>query len=279
MALQHPDLFRRNDAPVILGVGKNMVRAIRYWCSAFKVLDEVDDGSGRGKKIVPTALGIKLLSDEGWDPYLEDSASLWLLHWSLLKPPCQAPSWFYVFNLFRHNEFTSLDILIGLEDFKTVHLPEARAVTSSLKKDISCLIRMYTEKQHSEGPVEDSINSPFMALSLIKEAVGSNHLYFNFEKKHNLPASILTAVCLDYAAETSGNAKTIDTNRLLYNEGSPGLILRIRQQQLVAALEDVCASEKKLSLSDSAGLIQLSFPESPGKIRDELLEGYYKKSH
>jgi hypothetical protein len=32
-------LFLREDAPVTLGVGKNMVKAIRYWSCAYKVLN------------------------------------------------------------------------------------------------------------------------------------------------------------------------------------------------------------------------------------------------
>jgi len=32
--------FLAEDAPVRLGVGKNMARSIRYWCNAFKVLAE-----------------------------------------------------------------------------------------------------------------------------------------------------------------------------------------------------------------------------------------------
>lgn len=71
-------IFLRDDAPVRLGVGKNMVRSIRYWCSAFKVLE--DD--------IPSEFGKKLLAEDGWDEFLEDPASLWLLHWNLLKPTC-----------------------------------------------------------------------------------------------------------------------------------------------------------------------------------------------
>ena len=34
---KYPDIFTRDDAIEILGVGKNMVRAIRFWCVAFKI--------------------------------------------------------------------------------------------------------------------------------------------------------------------------------------------------------------------------------------------------
>src|SRR2546423_1123874 len=33
-----PMVFLRDDAPLRLGVGKNMARSIRYWCHAFKLL-------------------------------------------------------------------------------------------------------------------------------------------------------------------------------------------------------------------------------------------------
>ena len=33
-------LFSKESAPAVLGVGKNMVKAIKYWCIAFKVVDE-----------------------------------------------------------------------------------------------------------------------------------------------------------------------------------------------------------------------------------------------
>ena len=34
------EVFSKKDAPVVLGVGKNMVKAIRYWCIAFKIIEE-----------------------------------------------------------------------------------------------------------------------------------------------------------------------------------------------------------------------------------------------
>ncbi len=81
-------IFLAEDAPVLLGVGKNMVRSIRYWCEAFKLLE--DDQ--------PTIFGEALLGDQGWDAYLEDPASLWLLHWKLLETPCLASAWWFTFN-------------------------------------------------------------------------------------------------------------------------------------------------------------------------------------
>ena len=87
----------REDATTLFGVGKNMVRSIRYWCTAFKVLVEMQEKSSRARENLATPFGAKLLADDGWDPYLEDPASLWLLHRYLLKPPCYATTGIHLY--------------------------------------------------------------------------------------------------------------------------------------------------------------------------------------
>ena len=61
--------FTDDYAVVELGVGKNMVASIRYWLRAFGITN--DNG-------VPTEIGKYLLDDNGADPYIEDTATLWL---------------------------------------------------------------------------------------------------------------------------------------------------------------------------------------------------------
>lgn len=75
-ARENGDVFLRDDAIAILGVGKNMVRSIRHWCLAAGVLAENRNGE---TALQPTDFGKLLLSDRVFDPYLEDPATLWRL--------------------------------------------------------------------------------------------------------------------------------------------------------------------------------------------------------
>src|SRR5947209_12763996 len=75
------DVFLRDDAITTLGVGKNMVRSIRHWCLAAGTLEE--NPGNRGGALKVSDLGRLLLADDGLDPYLEDPATLWLIHWQL----------------------------------------------------------------------------------------------------------------------------------------------------------------------------------------------------
>ncbi|MBW4618594.1 MAG: DUF4007 family protein [Cyanosarcina radialis HA8281-LM2] len=263
-ANKNPGVFLQDDATVSLGVGKNMVRSIRYWCSAFKLLD---------KNNLPTTFGEKLLGENGWDSYLEDPASLWLLHWNLLKPTCEAASWYYVFNVFRALEFTREDVLAGLKDYisnfnKTI-------AESSFIKDVSCILRMYSTQGfiRDNAPIEDSIDCPFTELGLIRH-FGKNY-QFKIGEKANLPDSIIGATCLEYASRVSQDTKTISIPRLLYDEGSPGMVFKLTENTLCAAIETVAKRFDRIMLSDTAGLIQLSFTAEPEVLAQQVLERYY----
>ena len=115
-AVQHvaktPGIFLEEDAMVHLGVGKNMVRSIRHWGLVCSVIEEVPNT--RGRALRPTALGRALFDDEGWDPFMEDPATLWLLHYELASVPDQATTWYLVFSHLPQPEFTKAELLTWL---------------------------------------------------------------------------------------------------------------------------------------------------------------------
>ncbi|MBE9241153.1 DUF4007 family protein [Synechocystis salina LEGE 00031] len=205
-------IFLAEDAAMLLGVGKNMVRSIRYWCEAFKLLE--DDQ--------PTIFGEALLGDQGWDSYLEDPASLWLLHWKLLETPCLASAWWFTFNQFNRLEFTDRDFLDALLDYSD--RLSGNIAESSLKKDASCLLRMYAKQPNVKKFIasEESLDCPFVDLGLISPAGGSHYLFRLGYKPTLVPEVILYAV-LNYSQRVNETARTIPLAKLLYDEGSPGM--------------------------------------------------------
>ena len=266
-ASANPRIFLEEDAPVQLGVGKNMVRSIRYWCNAFYVLD--DDQ--------PTAFGEQLLGDDGWDPYLEDTASLWLLHWNLIQPPCYATAWDFTFNQFRAVEFTYEDLFYGLCECRDRVAP--RLADSSIKKDASCILRMYAGQQikAKASASEDSLDCPFTDLGLIQTTGDSRHYSFAIGPKPTLPPEIVVYAALDFAQQTQTSARTIPLSRLLYDAGSPGQVFKLNEMALCEAIETISDKIKALGLEDAAGRLQLSYggQEPPRTIGERILASYY----
>lgn len=274
-AQKDPKAFVRDDAHVTLGVGKNMVRSIRYWAHAFKVLEDDPDAEGRQRESIPTEFGEFLLGQNGVDRYLEDLGSLWLLHWQLLKEPSTATAWRYTFFKNGRNEFSSKELTGQLQDFLEAEYPTARTAKSSLKKDSTCLLRMYGELPTGTEVSEDSIHCPFAELGILRPTADGKRYSFRIGRKPGLTNELITALCLDYAAESGSAAQTIALNRLLRDEGSPGLALRLREPDLYAAVEEVTQETRALELMEAAGVIQLSFAEEPADLSRELLLRHY----
>ncbi|TVQ25130.1 MAG: DUF4007 family protein [Leptolyngbya sp. DLM2.Bin15] len=265
-----PQIFLRDDAPIRLGVGKNMVRSIRYWCTAFHVLEESD------RTLTATSFGQHLLGDQGYDPFLEDPASLWLLHWSLLKPPCLATAWDIAFNQFPRLEFSSDELFLALCDYRdTLGI---RIADSSLRKDVTCLLRMYTAPDRRTNLTEDAIDCPFTGLHLLYEAGQSKRYEFQMGPKDGLPAAIIVATCLDFVSQSSLQAGSIALSRLAFDPGSPGMVFKLTEGAIATAIEAIALHQPQLKLSTGAGLMQFQYPNRPDHLAQSLLDQHYQPS-
>ena len=271
---ENASLFKNDDASVILGVGKNMVKSIKYWCIAYKIIENKGTLPG---EFQPTSFALNLFSNNGWDPFLEDPASLWLLHWQLLRPPCDVPVWYLAFNEFNQIEFTVDDLILASKEFKTRLFPNKRLSDLSISKDVNCLLRMYVERDTARQLKEDSLDSPFVQLRLINTLNATKRFVFNFDNKSSLPPEIIVWACLDYSSKTNNDAKTISLSRLLFEAGSPGQAFKITEAPLCDAIEKVSKSFKDIALTETAGMIQFAFKSRPDKLAENLLKRYYKK--
>ena len=271
-----PEIFLREDAPVALGVGKNMARAIRYWCHSVKVL--VDGPSrGRSKTSIPSVFGARLLGPSGLDPYLEEPGSLWLLHWALLRPPSTASSWDFAMFRYAKQEFSVSDLSAALVDFVKKEYPNSRVAPSSLHKDASCLVRMYGHMP-SERLTEESIHCPFAELGLLRPVEGTRMYEFRYGPKRGLSHWLIVAAALDYAARIGSSRSTIAIGRLLRDAGAPGLAFRLTETDLYSAIERCSTESSKVNIEDTGGVIQLAFQSPPDNLAAEFIARHYDRT-
>jgi hypothetical protein len=280
-AQEDPGVFSDPEATVRLGVGKNMVNAIRYWGLAFKVLEQrANPDRPRVPLIVPSNFGEFLLGDDGLDPYLEDSGSLWLLHWKLLAPPCVAPAWWIAFNDFTPQQFTEAQL--------TAHIVELVAaagwppvVEASVKKDVDCLIRTYSQRRQGRASLDDIIDCPFRDLGLIETAAGEGGRVWRFGlgDKANLPDAVVAYATLDFAARLGGGARSISIARLAHDPGSPGAAFRLTETDLFETLRRHSADHAQLRVAEPAGLRQCLFDGDPAELAELVLADHYATSN
>ena len=106
------NIFSNENAVVTLGVGKNMVNSIRHWLRACKLIVI------EGDKKETTPIGKAMFSKKnGWDSFLEDEATIWLVHWLISTNSEQATAWYWFFNHFHKPEFTNTEVMNALSLF------------------------------------------------------------------------------------------------------------------------------------------------------------------
>jgi hypothetical protein len=270
-------VFSREDATVQLGVGKNMVSAIRYWAQAYKVLEEAPNPDRpRVPLLAPTAFGHQLLAEDGWDPYLETPASLWLLHWRLLAPTCLAPVWWSAFHLFAPQQFEEQQLVDHVVELSAAAGWQA-VMESSVKKDVDCLLRTFAMRRHGRQTMDDLLDCPARELGLLSLAPGESRSWrFVTGPKSTLPPAIVAYTCLDYLHTVAPGDRTMSIARLASDPGSPGRAFRLTETALHEALLATSRADVDLHVIEPAGLRQLIIDNSADVLATQVLERYFR---
>ena len=112
-----PDLFvSRDENPMdVLGIGSNMVKALRYWLQAVGLT--VEQRFGRRVQQF-TELGASIFEH---DRFMEEMGTLFLLQYKLASNKEEATAWYYFFNEFTMSEFTKENFVASLQNYVVMH--------------------------------------------------------------------------------------------------------------------------------------------------------------
>lgn len=273
--------FTRDDAVVRLGVGRNMVRSIRFWCLATRVVEETPRPTG-SKPLQNTPIGDRLLADDGWDPYLEDPASLWLIHWLLVTNPMRASAWWYLFATYPDNEFTKPQLVSFLQS--VVERQQQPISPASIARDVDCLLRTYTPAAHAATSIpEASYDCPLADLELIRPADTDGVYRFRIGKKETLPAPVIGFALLQFLRARVPYRRSVALHDCLYAPSSPGQAFRLDEDSLLDALEELASHDSiPIDIVETAGVSQVFLHIERAEEIDEiaivLLEEYYRRS-
>jgi len=275
---ENPSIFKSKDAMAILGVGKNMVRSIRHWCLASRMIREDSKTENtRGRWLRPTDLGARIfIGHQAWDPFLEDIGTLWLIHWKLVTNAQRATTWHFAFSRVHQPEFSRLWMEISLMDFAQ-RLKNFRATRNTLRRDIEVFIRTYVRPHHYSSEIlEESFDCPLVELNLVRHLAVPNNYGFNRGRKVTLPDEIFVHAIGDYILQRPG-IKTLAFDELAYGIDSPGRVFKLDEFSLGERLERVDAlTHGSWHFSETAGLKQLVISKSFNPMR--ILEHYYRYS-
>lgn len=265
--------FNDEDAVVQLGVGKNMVSSIRFWLKAFNIIDNKD---------IPTEFGKRLFDDEtGYDPYLEDEASLWLLHYQLVKNGL-ASIYSIVFNEFRKEKlFFDKETFVNYVRRIGESNSDLNFNENTVAKDFIVFANLYKNDIES-SEVEDSFSGVLSELMLFKmiyktykdengKTKKKEEYYIENTERDNLPEAVVLFAILDN--QTYGNS--ISLNSLEFDINSPGSIFALNRSGLTNKISEIVGNFKNITFTDQAGIKELQFKKKEDVYT--ILDQYYGK--
>jgi len=257
--------FSNPDAVVDLGVGKNMVSAISFWMKSFGLI---------GKDNNLSAIANFLFGKNGVDPYLENPATLWLLHYHLIKEN-SASIYSLVFNEFRKKR---IEFNKGhLQNFLKAKCEETKTnyTEATIQRDISVFLRNYVKPQKENKNLEDLFSGIFLELNLVEQLQKYDEKetdWYRIENKErkDLPAEVLLYCILDH--NQYGDSIVLD--EILHGYNSIGSVFALTIKDVLNKIEELTKSKYKISFTDDAGIRLLQFKKKPDKW--SVLKNYYE---
>jgi len=251
--------FNRPEAVIYLGVGKNMVASIRYWLRVF--------GLSEGDQ--PTWLGNYLFDDaNGKDKYIEDLATLWLLHFHLVFNQF-ATLYHTVFCGYQkgHTQFDR-DQIATYVKLEMIEADKQSAYNeNTVRKDIAVLVQNYALPRKAQS--NEDFSSMLIDLDLIRQTAEGKGYYFNIDGKRKVEKEIFLYALLMLKEREDDNTLSYD---IIQNE--IGLAFCMQDIETIEMLKLLSKEYSQfLSYNDNAGIRIVQFTNDIDK--KQVLNDYY----
>lgn len=264
-----PELLKDEERAMhTLGIGRNMLKSLQFWCEATGVLVPV---AGHGHQ--PGPVGRKLLDPEyGWDQHLESLESLWLLHWRLCTRAALA-AWSEVFGEGRLGRFDRQRLVAALAQHAE---GSARPLAAStLEQHAAIFIQSYYQAERNG---DDTSWCPLQDLALLRATKEEDgRIVFNTDIRAPIGLSprVFAIALVEFVASSDQGASSVDFHRLLKGMNSPGVVFRLDEYQLRAFVESVA----KGPLCDAMRFVDTSDTQSVVLHRDRIDPNYLLEAH
>lgn len=250
-----------------IGLGRVMIKALRYWANASGLTDEEKVQGGIVER--RTAL-FDLL--EANDRYFQKPGSLLLLHRNIALNEDNATAWYWAFNEFDKQSFTKEEFVDGLHYFLAVN--EMSIKKAAVDKEFNCFKNTYlAEKKFDIKTALDEDTYPFFGpLHLLR--VNENK---KFEKtyltKAEMPLHILIYAIAKDNPEESSQRGQISIDKIMEEKRQVGKYFPMRYSKLIDMLLEA-ENKKFLTLNNNFGNRFIEF----SNVRyDSLLDEYYRE--
>ena len=251
--------FNSPKAVVDLGVGKNMVVSIKFWLMAFGITQNDQ----------PTPFAHYLFDEKnGKDRYLEDIATLWLLHFNLVFS--EGATLYKMFFCGVQRERTHFEREQILTYVK-LRMAEAGKMSifneNTVKKDIAVLLQNYTLPRKPLS--NEDFSTILIDLDLIRQNADGKEYFFNVDGKRKVTKEVFLYGLLKFKEQEGDNTISYDAI-----QESIGLLFCMSDFETIEMLKQLSKDYSEyLAYSDVAGIKQVQFTKELDV--KQVLDDYY----
>jgi hypothetical protein len=260
--------LREDNAPMQLGIGRNMVYALRFWLLA--------TGLTRQKWVGQLEQELSEFGELVWryDRYLEDEGTLWLIHYHLACSVDQATAWYWFFNHFAYNTFDQDVFVEELGQWAISHEDREAIAQSTLERDFQVLVRTYLPSTRKRSP-ENLLECPLTELGLLESIDGDRYRRVPLTPSRLHPIVPLF-VLLQQEPEVPREVPQVGLTQALREPMGVGAVFNLGPAGLIDVVNRLERNYQDLAvhLVRTAGLDQLTLPTI---APFELLMYYYKE--
>lgn len=232
--------FTNEEAMMVeMGLGKNMVRSLRFWTEAMGLAV-----TSHPRGLILTNFAHAMFSEDGFDPYLEDVRTLWLLHWNLSSLVEGALfAWRFLINQWPYPEWTRTEALAAFAR-ETGRLGASHS-TITLSQHLDVFLHTYYSTRLGSMGIEDSLEGPLVELALLQR-IGERKVEggrwetvyaFRRESKPEITPAIFEYCLDDFWTRFRPREEVLTLREVALAPCSPGQVFKLPEDDVRERLE------------------------------------------
>lgn len=248
-----------------IGLGRVMIKALRYWADASGLTTEEKVQGGISERRTDL---FDLL--EANDRYFQKPGSLLLLHRNIALNEENATAWYWAFNEFDKQAFTKEEFVDGLHYFLAVN--EMSIKKAAVDKEFNCFKNTYlADKKFDIKTVMDEDTYPFFGSLHLLRVNEEKKFEKTYLTKAEMPLQILIYAIAKDNPEESSHRGQISIDKIMEEKRQVGRYFPMRYSKLIDMLLEA-ENKKLLTLNNNFGNRFIEFSDVQ---YDKLLNEYY----
>ena len=220
---------------------------------------------------------------QGYDPFLEDLKTLWLIHWNISTTAEPLFAWDFLLNSWHRSDFTRSEAIQCFVD--EAGRLQKRLSRVTLENHFTTFLHTYVPTRSKKGEVlEDNLDCPLVELDLISKVgertfADSNRkesIYaFRTEEKPEISSELFSYCLDDFWRRQHPQELTLTFRDVCVGRGSPGQVFKLPELAIQQRLECLESDPHGcFAFQESAAIQQVIRREQTSPA--ELLKSIYR---